>query len=114
MQVNSTNENQIIRRTIDWVDKNYSSAIYLEDIATELGYSKFYFCSLFKKYTGTTFRSYLNQVRITKAKRLLCLENISITDIAIRCGFENISYFTQVFRKYTSFTPKEFRNMTRT
>jgi AraC-like DNA-binding protein len=108
---NSNNaENNLfdVRRVIKWVSQNYQNQIHLEDIASETGYSKYYFCSRFKKLTGMTFLTYLNQVRVSQAKLLLHQDN-SITNISLKCGFENTAYFSQMFKRYTGQTPREYR-----
>ena len=64
---------------------------------------------LFKKSTGSSFKEYLNMVRIEESKRLLSNTDFSIIDIAIAVGFEDQSYFSKVFKKFTGLTPKQFR-----
>lgn len=102
-----------LHRMINWTRDNYKKKITLEDASKEAGFSKYYFCNQFKKMTGMTFLSYLNQVRVTQAKLLLNLK-ASITFIAYECGFESPSYFSMVFKKSTGVTPREYRQLCRT
>ena len=71
--------------------------------------NKCYFCSIFKKETGSTFINYLNSYKIEKSKELLKNPNLSLLDIALSVGFNNQSYYSTVFKKITSKTPLEFR-----
>ena len=68
-----------------------------------------YFSTVFKNSTGLSFKEYLNKVRIEESKILLLNTDFSIIDIAIAVGFEDQSYFSKVFKKYTGTTPKQFR-----
>lgn len=68
-----------------------------------------YFSTVFKNATGLSFKEYLNKVRIEESKILLQNTDFSIIDIAVAVGFEDQSYFSKVFKKYTGTTPKQFR-----
>lgn len=63
---------------------------------------------LFKRTTGTTILAYLNEVRISKAKQMLYDGSGSITEIAEKCGFKDVYYFSKVFKKYTGLAPGLF------
>ena len=69
-----------------------------------------YFSTIFKQSCGSSFKEYLNYIRIEESKHLLTETNYSIIDIAVAVGFEDQSYFTKVFKKFTGLTPKRFRN----
>lgn len=68
-----------------------------------------YFSRVFKKEMGTTFNSFLNEVRIEKSKSLLRNNDLKMVDIALRVGFESQSYFTKVFKKLTGVSPLQYR-----
>jgi AraC-like DNA-binding protein len=99
-----------LRDIINWTKQNYQKQVTLDDAVKVSGFSKSYFCSQFKKTTGVTFMKYLNQVRVTQAK-LMLNRGGSITNIAFECGFETPSYFSQVFKQETTFTPRQYRNI---
>lgn len=65
------------------------------------------FCSSFKKKTGFTYYEYLTSARLSYACQLLLL-NISVKEVCYMAGFENVSYFVQLFKKYQGVTPKEY------
>ena len=81
----------------------------LEEVAAHVHLHPSYFSTLFKSSTGSSFKEYLNMVRIEESKRLLSNTDYSIIDIAVAVGFEDQSYFSKVFKKYTGLTPKQFR-----
>jgi len=100
---------EIVKKAIHYISKNFASPITLETVAREVHLTPAYFSSMFKQSTGSTFREYLNMVRIEESKRLLSNTDYSLLDIAIATGFEDQSYFSKVFKKYTGLTPKQYR-----
>ncbi len=101
--------NEVIKSAIRYITKNFNKPITLEEVAINVHLSPSYFSSLFKKSTGSSFKEYLNMIRVEESKRLLSNTDYSIIDISVATGFESQSYFTKVFRKYTNQTPKQFR-----
>ncbi|MDY2658153.1 MAG: AraC family transcriptional regulator, partial [Candidatus Limiplasma sp.] len=96
-----------LREIIRWTEENFSKPIQLSMVANKLGYSKYYFCSRFKALTGTTYIRYLNTVRISHAYKLLNA-GASVTEAGIACGFSDIGYFIQMFKKMYGVTPKKY------
>ena len=88
----------------------YDDKITLDDIANAAGFSKFYFSKLFKEHTKITVFDYLRNVRCEEARRLIETTKLSITEISEKCGFEDIAYFTKVFKKETGILPSQVRN----
>ena len=100
---------EIMKKAVSYISQHYNEPISLNYVANEVHLNPAYFSTLFKKEIGLSFKEYLNQVRIEESKRLLTNSNFSIIDIAIAVGFEDQSYFSKVFKKYTGMTPKQFR-----
>jgi len=100
---------ELIKKAIQYISKNFADPITLDTVADLVHLNPAYFSSVFKQSTGSSFKEYLNMVRIEESKRLLSNTDYSLIDIAIATGFENQSYFTKVFKKYTGLTPKQFR-----
>ncbi|HIQ99233.1 MAG TPA: PocR ligand-binding domain-containing protein [Candidatus Scybalocola faecavium] len=100
---------EIMKKAVSFISQHYSEPITLSYVANEVHLNPAYFSTLFKKEIGLSFKEYLNHVRIEESKRLLSNSNFSIIDIAIAVGFEDQSYFSKVFKKYTGMTPKQFR-----
>lgn len=100
----------LIKNIINYINKNYSKHITLDDAANVAHLNSSYFSSLFKRETGLSFSNYINKVRINESKNLLKNTSDSILDIAIAVGFEDQSYYTKVFKNLTGLTPKEYRS----
>jgi two-component system response regulator YesN len=85
------------------------SEFSLKSLAQELGFSPNHLSLLIKKELGIPFQDYLVQVRIKQAKLLLLTTDLKIYEIAERCGFEDINYFSQRFKHLVGQTPRQFR-----
>ncbi len=97
-------------KTMDFIRKNSHKRITLDDIAKNVVLSRSYISTIFKEETGQSLVSFINTQRVEHAKNLLRDKSISLVDIAGMCGFENQSYFSQVFKKITGTTPKRYRD----
>lgn len=104
-----TKNNEIIKKAIRYISKNFTSNLTLDDVAAHVHLNPAYFSTLFKQSTGSSFKEYLNMVRIEESKRLLSNTENSIIDISMAVGFMDQSYFSKVFKKYTGLTPKQYR-----
>jgi len=93
-----------------FIQKNYESKITLGDIAAAGPVCRSKCCKLFGEYVGQTPNGYLTRYRIGKSCEMLRETNMSILEIAMACGFQNPSYFTQVFHKEFGMTPREYRH----
>ena len=95
----------------NYISAHCSDELNLEAVASMSSFSKFYFSRLFKQFTNVSFYKYVNQKRIEKAAEMLTEPNISITNVALSCGFESLSSFIRMFKIVKGCTPTEFRNM---
>lgn len=68
-----------------------------------------YLSTLFKKETGVTITDYINTTRIRQSLILLNSTNLSISEIAARCGFVDANYYSRIFKKFQGKTPKHYR-----
>ncbi len=98
-----------VKRAIAMMNARYREPLSLEEIAHQLNISKSYFCTLFKKETGQTFSSFLNELRVEKSKKMLLEKDWPVLDIALSVGFNNQNYYNLVFKKLMRSTPLEFR-----
>lgn len=103
------NNNELLKKAYAYISQNYSKQITLSDVAEYVHLNPTYLSTTFKKTSGYSFKYYLNSVRIEESKRLLSNTDYSILDIAIACGFQDQSYFTKTFKKFTGLTPGQFR-----
>lgn len=109
MAVTEDHTFQSIIDAIGYIKDNLSRRLSVEEIAVRAGFSKYYFLRLFKRITGCTVVQYTNLLRCECAKDLLRSGNHSVKEVAVLCGFENLSYFTGVFKKYTGTLPNTYK-----
>ena len=100
--------NRILRRVVDKM-RVLDDQLSLESLAQESGYSRVHFLRMFRAATGRSPHNYLLNLRIERARELLSNPGLSLTDIALDCGFSSHSHFTRVFRQFLGVTPSEYR-----
>lgn len=99
----------IVQKAVSYIDSHYNETIRLEHVAAYVGLNPSYLSTIFKRELKINFSNYLTQKRIEEACKLLLRSNHSLSDIASEVGFENQSYFSQIFRDHTGMSPKEYR-----
>ena len=100
---------EAVKRALRRIRSDYAEALTLEDLAAEAALEPKYFCRVFRQITGRTPVDYLIYYRVECAAELLCAGDDSVTDVALSCGFGDVSYFSRVFRRYKHETPGEYR-----
>jgi AraC-like DNA-binding protein/mannose-6-phosphate isomerase-like protein (cupin superfamily) len=98
-----------IAKAMTFIEEHLSEPITLEDVALVSGYSRTYFCRLFREIVGINFKDYLARERINLACDLLTNEKSSITEIVYAVGFNSVSSFWRAFKRYKGISPCEFR-----
>lgn len=102
--------NVIIQKSMQYIAKHYMEEIRISQIVAELYITPNHFSQVFKSQTGMNFSDYLNQYRIDIAKELLKNLDLKIYQVSEMAGYQNYKYFNLVFKKYTGYSPKEYRN----
>jgi AraC family transcriptional regulator len=102
---------QKLRQAIEYIQAHLGENLSLSAIANELGMSQYYFCHLFRHSTGMSPHQYLIRQRVEQAKQLLRQPGLTITSVALECGFANQSHFARYFRTYTGMNPSQFRKL---
>lgn len=105
----TTLKHQKVDKIASYIINNYTDNISLESIANYFYISKCYLSRIFKEVTGFTVNEYINIHRIKKAQDLLLNNEYNITEITKMVGYESISYFEKVFKKYTETSPLKYR-----
>ena len=100
-----------IRQARKYMEEHYSEKIVLEDLAEIVGLNPVYFSVLFKKETGINVSAYLLNVRMEKAKELLCNTNETIAAIGDQVGYRDSRYFSQTFTKQVGVKPVLYRKL---
>lgn len=102
-------QSRYVRQTQDFITSNYKQKITLDVLADAIALNKTYLQKLFVKKTGQTPNQFLTRTRIARAKELLRMTDVSVSDIAEETGIENTSYFIRIFREQEGITPAEYR-----
>ena len=103
-------KNPMICECITYLDTHYREKIDLEELASTLGYTKYYLSTCFKKETGVSISEYITEKRIAYAKLMLKNPSIDMQEISDELCFANPSHFSAVFKKMTGLTPTQYRN----
>ncbi|NLJ16347.1 MAG: helix-turn-helix transcriptional regulator [Clostridiales bacterium] len=98
-----------IQKAVYYMQDNYNERIYLDEIAKTAGMNSQHFCRSFKKKTGKTPMEFLNIYRIEQACVYLCESELTVSEIALQCGFISLSFFTKQFSRYKGCTPGKYR-----
>ncbi|PWM74499.1 MAG: hypothetical protein DBX59_03680 [Bacillota bacterium] len=98
-----------LKKILTYINNNYAWNITLEEIARECHYSESYVRHVFKEKTDTTIGNYVTTLRVAKAKNMLKNTALSVSEIAADVGYSEPNYFTNVFRKATGVSPKQYR-----
>ncbi|MBO5474836.1 MAG: helix-turn-helix transcriptional regulator [Lachnospiraceae bacterium] len=96
-------------KMVDYIHKHYADNISIDDIASSGGVCRSKCCKLFNKVVGKTPNVYLTHYRIAKSCKLLNETDMSVSEIADKCGFQSASYFIVVFKKKMGISPQKYR-----
>ena len=99
-----------IHATMNYILDHYFQDLTLELLSQKVFITPGYLSILFKQETGINFIDYLHKYRVQIAKKLMKDPQYKIYEISEKVGFHNAKYFSQIFKKYTGLTPKEFRS----
>ena len=102
-----------VRLACEYIEKNFQENINLNKISNYVSLSKNYFCNIFKKETGVTIWDYLIRIRMEEARKMLLETSMKTYEISEKVGYDDPSYFGRLFKKYTGFTPVEYRDSNR-
>lgn len=97
-----------IRHALQYIRTHLMEPQTLEQIAEYVGISKYYLCRLFRNFTGTTIVSVIQTMRCAEAQRMI-EEGMPVGTAAMACGFENLSYFTRIFKRIMGCMPSSLR-----
>lgn len=97
-----------LKRMLDLIHRHYNENLKLDTLADVFSYSSAYLGKLFKNSTGYSFNSYLDKVRMEKAKELL-IQGYKIHQAANEVGFSDVDYFREKFKKLEGISPSDYR-----
>ena len=100
-----------VAECIDYIYDHLHTRITVELLAKRVNLTPSYLSRLFKKETGQNFMDYLTELRISKAKELLCGEELSVQDVAEQVGYRDLKYFSRLFKKLTGVSPSDYKKL---
>lgn len=109
LRVSGNSDEDMISKTIDYIENHIDEDLSRSQLASYVHLNEDYLSRIFKKETGYLLKDFVRMKKIEFAKELLSSTNMSVSLVAVRCGFTNFSHFSQTFKKETSFTPNEYR-----
>lgn len=100
----------LLDQITEYINKNYTAPLTMKSVAHKFYLNPSYFCKLFKNETGSTFTHYLMRLRVEKAKELMG-SNKKLYDIAASVGYDNVQYFSTIFKEIEGVAPSQYRNL---
>jgi len=98
-----------VDKVMEYLNQNFDKDVALSEASRVAAMTDVAFSRFFKTRTGKTFIDTLNEIRLGHASRMLIETTQGITEVAYKCGFNNMSNFNRIFKKKKNCTPKEFR-----
>ncbi len=98
-----------INMVIDYIKNHYKEKISFKALLSNVSYSESHMRRLFKEKTGLSFIDYVNKYRVEKSCIDLLYSDKSISDIAVDNGFNNVQYYSKIFKMFTNTTPGQYR-----
>lgn len=102
---------QAIEKALEYIRRNYTEELTLQEVSDYVNISKNYFSILFKKYTNRNFIDFVIHLRVEKARSLLLTTDLRIYEVAEGAGFNDVKYFSKLFKKLAGTSPAEFREL---
>jgi len=98
-----------IKAALKYIRQHINEHISVEDVCGYVGVSKYYFCRMFKSFTGMSTVNFINMQRCEQARWLILSGKYNISEAAEKCGIKNLSYFSRMYKKYMGVLPSQER-----
>lgn len=102
-------ENERMRKILEFTLDNFQNEVEINEVADLANLTVPSFCRYFKARTRKTYIDYLHEIRVGHARKLLIDNKLSISQIGLECGFQNLSNFHRIFKKQVGLTPLAYR-----
>jgi AraC-like DNA-binding protein len=107
--VHGTSASHLVVGVKEYILKHFAGDLKLGEIAWHVGKGEEHLARVFKRETGETVFSYVREVRINRARTLILDPSLTMSEIAQRCGFHSLSFFSRTFRQITGMAPSSYR-----
>lgn len=94
-----------IKKITTYIEEHYSNDIVISELARMVNLHPVYFGKLFKEFTGSTCKEYVNRIRMNNAEMMLSAGDFTVSEAAERCGFRDVSYFSNLFKFTKGYPP---------
>lgn len=98
-----------LKPVLEYIETHFSSPLSLAELSGVIGMNPKYFCRFFNSITQQTPMNYVNYYRIEQASNMLSSTDLSVTEVGLECGFNDICHFVKTFKKYKGITPKQYQ-----
>lgn len=109
-EIKKNNWDEKIREILIFINENYLQLITTKSISEQFGYTSAYLCRCFKESMGVPVMKYIETLRLEKSRELLRQTTLSISNIALQCGYCDVCYYSYRFRKKFGITPTTYRH----
>ena len=110
-EVDALSGSDVLGKAKKFIEQHYSENLTVKSIAKHCSISETHLYRIFKKSNSISPNDYLLDVRISAARKLLCITDLSINEIAFTCGFNSQCYFSDCFKRKNSISPSSFRKL---
>ncbi len=104
------NQNKV-NSIMEYIEEHYCKELSLQDLSDNFHFNSIYINRIIKKETGYTFLEIVNNKRMNKAAEYLKMPDIKIAEVADRIGIPDQRYFSQIFKKYYGYSPRQYRKL---
>lgn len=108
--IGAQNRKALTEKAVEFIRTHATEISDVSTVAEHFGYNAEYLTTLLKKSTGLSIVEHINRSKIEEAKKLLLSSDLTISEIAPICGFNDVKYFSKLFHRLTETTPREYRN----
>lgn len=105
----TTGRNTVEKEMVSYIQQNYTGKILLREFGEQFHLSEKYISRYFKEHFHITLSQYVTYLRLEHAKQMLQETDISVTEVAMQSGYQNISYFIRSFKKTYGVSPLKYR-----
>ena len=100
-------DNPLVNKAVVYIRKNFQTTVSLQEVADAMNLNAAYLSRIFKKYTGKTIVTYINDLKMEKARALIEENQLSLKEIALEVGIQNYNYFYQMVKKHYGKSPSD-------